>query len=52
MSVDIHDITRKQVLETKMNFENIDISKLRPGTYLVNIHTIEGSITKKISIVR
>ena len=48
VSIDIYDMLGKSVLTTNNIDNDVDISELKSGIYLVKIATNDGSITKRI----
>ncbi|MGB0948836.1 MAG: T9SS type A sorting domain-containing protein [Marinirhabdus sp.] len=47
LQIKFFDITGKEVLSCKNVQQNVDVSQLSSGTYIVEIHTVSGSIRKK-----
>jgi hypothetical protein len=50
--VEIYDLTGRIVNKFNENFDRIPVNKLSEGFYIINIHTNDGTLSKKISIVR
>jgi len=47
-SIKLYDVLGKKVFQELNNFEQIDVSTLKTGVYLVKIETDKGVITKKV----
>jgi len=47
-SIQVYDVMGKKVLQELNNFDQIDVSLLKTGVYLVKIETDKGVITKKV----
>ncbi len=50
IEVEIYDILGKKVLTVKNNIENIDISTLQNGIYIIKLKTDNGNLSKKLIV--
>ena len=50
MDVQVFDVLGKQVINQRLTNNNLDVSQLRSGLYIVKITQNNASVTKKLVI--